>query len=116
MIIVEYCRFGNLQNYLMKNRNNFINQVDEFGNMKIETTKTEEIDDFRVIQQEAATSLSCLPDSDRYVKGPCSSTDSHGYLGLAPTTDADQLFSTKYLLSCSFQIARGMNYLSSQKV
>ena len=98
----------------MKNRNNFINQVDEFGNMKIETTKTEEIDDFRVIQQEAATSLSCLPDSDRYVKGPCSSTESDGYL--VSNTDAGQLFSTKYLLSCSFQIARGMNYLSSQKV
>ena len=34
MVIVEYCRFGNLQNYLMKNRNNFVNQVDELGNME----------------------------------------------------------------------------------
>ena len=115
LIIVEYCRFGNLQNYLMKNRNNFINQVDELGNMKTDMAIVDETDDGPVIQQETAISLSCLQDSGGYV-GPYSSTDSHGYLGLAPTTDADQLFSTKYLLSCSFQIARGMGYLSSKKV
>ncbi len=33
-IIVEYCRFGNLQTFLTNNRNNFINQVDEFGELK----------------------------------------------------------------------------------
>jgi hypothetical protein len=33
-IIVEYCRFGNLQTYLVNSRNNFINQVDEFGELK----------------------------------------------------------------------------------
>ena len=35
-IIVEYCRFGNLQTFLTSNRNNFINQVDEFGELKAE--------------------------------------------------------------------------------
>ena len=35
MLIVEYCRFGNLQQFLIKSRNNFINQVDEFGQLKI---------------------------------------------------------------------------------
>ena len=33
LVIVEYCRFGNLQNYMIKNRNNFVNEVDHFGNM-----------------------------------------------------------------------------------
>jgi hypothetical protein len=32
-VIVEYCRFGNLQTYLINHRNNFVNQVDEFGNL-----------------------------------------------------------------------------------
>ena len=33
LVIVEYCRYGNLQTYLIKHRKNFINQVDEFGNL-----------------------------------------------------------------------------------
>jgi hypothetical protein len=33
MVIVEYCRYGNLQTYLVKHRPNFINQVDELGNL-----------------------------------------------------------------------------------
>jgi hypothetical protein len=32
-VIVEYCRFGNLQTYLINHRNNFVNQVDELGNL-----------------------------------------------------------------------------------
>lgn len=28
MIIVEYCQFGNIQNFLRSNRPNFIDQVD----------------------------------------------------------------------------------------
>lgn len=27
MVIVEFCRFGNVQNFLLKNRKNFINQI-----------------------------------------------------------------------------------------
>lgn len=35
LVIVEYCRFGNLQIYLLRHRDNYINQVDP---------KTEKID------------------------------------------------------------------------
>ena len=55
MIIVEYCRFGNLQSYVLKNRNYFINLVDEFGNMKIDTKTSGESDNDTVIQQEVET-------------------------------------------------------------
>ena len=41
MIIVEYCRFGNLQTYLLNNRKDFVNQLDEFGNMKADDDETE---------------------------------------------------------------------------
>lgn len=27
MVIVEYCRFGNLQNFLIKNRDHFVDQI-----------------------------------------------------------------------------------------
>ncbi len=32
LVIVEYCRYGNLRTYLMNHRDSFINLVDEFGN------------------------------------------------------------------------------------
>lgn len=31
LVIVEYCRYGNIQNYLIRNRASFINQVDSRG-------------------------------------------------------------------------------------
>ena len=36
LVIVEYCRFGNLQTYLINHRSSFINLVDEFGNIRLE--------------------------------------------------------------------------------
>ncbi|CAH0560029.1 unnamed protein product [Brassicogethes aeneus] len=33
MVMVEYCKFGNLQNYLLKHRNNFVNQLDHHGSI-----------------------------------------------------------------------------------
>ena len=33
LIIVEYCRYGNLQSYVTKARNRFVNQVDSHGNL-----------------------------------------------------------------------------------
>ena len=33
-MIVEYCRFGSLQTFLISHRNNFVNLVDDFGNLK----------------------------------------------------------------------------------
>lgn len=30
-VIVEYCRYGNLHNYLLRNRNNFINQINDIN-------------------------------------------------------------------------------------
>ena len=30
-VIIEYCRYGNLLSYIIKNRHKFVNQVDSFG-------------------------------------------------------------------------------------
>lgn len=43
LVIVEYCRYGNLQVYLVNHRHKFINLVDEFGNMKSEN-ETDDVD------------------------------------------------------------------------
>ena len=101
LIIFEYCRFGNLQNYLIKNRNNFLNQLDEFGNMKIDIKTTEDIVSGHELVVTQETTMPVLQDSDGY---------------LVPNTDACHPISTGDLVSWSFQIARGMGYLSSKKV
>lgn len=33
MVIVEYCKFGNLHDFLLKQRGNFINQINENGQL-----------------------------------------------------------------------------------
>ena len=114
MIIVEYCRFGNLQSYVIKNRNNFINQVDEFGNIKTETSRKEESDDGPDVQQEIEISFSRVQDPDGYLV-PNSSTDELNQSDSILQTDAGKPISTRDLLSWSFQIARGMDYLASKK-
>ncbi len=36
LVLIDYCQFGNLKSYLMKNRNHFINQLNELGEMQPE--------------------------------------------------------------------------------
>ena len=103
-----------------QNRKHFINQLNEFGNLKIETTTQQETEsDFKLaIQQETeAITISSVPeDSDGYLV-PCSSVEELIQGESTPErTDKSKTISTKDLVSWSFQIARGMNYLSSKKV
>ncbi len=46
LVLIDYCQFGNLKSYLIKNRNQFINQqLNRSGEMqsKNRTTETETI-------------------------------------------------------------------------
>ena len=46
LLIVEFCRYGNLGSYLTKNKDNFVNQVDKYGNLKrIDSLTEDEVDD-----------------------------------------------------------------------
>ena len=38
MVIVEYCKYGNLHDFLLKQRNNFINQIDDEGQLDFTIT------------------------------------------------------------------------------
>ena len=44
LVLVEYCRFGNLRNFLKDNRDNFINLLDAFGNLKEISTADDDED------------------------------------------------------------------------
>ena len=43
LVIIDFCEFGNLKSYLIKHRDEFINQLNELGDMQ-PVNETEEID------------------------------------------------------------------------
>ena len=45
LVLIDFCHFGNLKSYLIKNRNQFINQLDGSGKMQpvYETAETDPI-------------------------------------------------------------------------
>ncbi|XP_057377778.1 mast/stem cell growth factor receptor kita-like isoform X2 [Daphnia carinata] len=141
LVIVEYCRFGNLQTYLIKHRNSFINQVDEFGNLKTDgeldnndtmSTHTDNIVvDYNEPQSNtsfqmnssteflngSAFNISCEPNS-AIAKSTADPEDSKPFWQYQqdPSATSDGSMSTRDLISWAFQITRGMDYLVSKKV
>ncbi|XP_055305922.1 neuroglian-like isoform X2 [Sitodiplosis mosellana] len=87
MIIVEYCEHGNLQSFLVKHRQHFVDQIiaeDDRIDPKITCRKVEATNGYLIHTSQA-------PSSARSIT----------------TTD---------LVCWSFQIARGMHYLATRKV
>ncbi|CAH1956241.1 unnamed protein product [Acanthoscelides obtectus] len=65
MVIVEYCRYGNLQNYLLRHRDNFINQIDPRTG-KIDYTIGQEYDLDRSYSVSSNKSNNCYSPSMKY--------------------------------------------------
>ncbi|XP_045028121.1 vascular endothelial growth factor receptor 1 isoform X2 [Daphnia magna] len=119
LIIIDYCRFGNLQTYLMNNRDNFINQVDKYGQLNSEKLK-EAKNEMKVQStnlpdctlsdknKTARTSISFKSISDRLYPSPPFSQQQQDPNSIS--------ISTRDLISWSYQIVRGMDYLASKKV
>ncbi|XP_032782722.2 vascular endothelial growth factor receptor 3 isoform X2 [Daphnia magna] len=112
LVIVEYCRYGNLQAYLVNHRHKFINLVDEFGNMKSEN-ETDDVDHVgRCLSLEESHSGTENQNDLTQLKNATKYNEEETDL----VTTLNEPFSTRDLISWSFQIARGMNYLSSKNV
>ncbi|XP_078051038.1 vascular endothelial growth factor receptor 1-like [Augochlora pura] len=135
LMILEYCRFGNLHNYLLNNRNGFINQIAP-GTGKF---------DFR-IGHDLLRKIAGLSNANRVESVESSFSDGNERNSESDslqhqTTDIDsQGFNisaddsvlmlthgdlkdsnlkpicTQDLLSWAFQVARGMEYLSQRRI
>ncbi|KAJ3659798.1 hypothetical protein Zmor_011468 [Zophobas morio] len=118
LVIVEYCRFGNLKDYLLNHRHSFIDQIN---------SETGQID-FSI----GSDVLGINNDPELLYVTPsfgnrnCSST-SQLSKEETPQPDKDANYQGDYqdmnkpvctrdLLLWSFQVARGMEYLASRKV
>uniref|UniRef100_UPI00398E4AE4 vascular endothelial growth factor receptor 1 isoform X2 n=1 Tax=Pristiophorus japonicus TaxID=55135 RepID=UPI00398E4AE4 len=110
MVIVEYCKYGNLSNYLKSKRNNFVlhkettlqaDQIQEKAPMEGKKKRLAS-----VTSSESSTSSGF--DEDKTLSDVEEEEE-----------DADDLYkepiSMEDLISYSFQVARGMEFLASRK-
>ena len=101
---MEYCHFGNLRNYILKHKDQFVDSMDD-GYLDPVTQKMKEA------AEEAATVAA---------DGGKPSTSKPYYVNkAAPENTADLVgppLTKKNMISWAFQVARGMEYLASKKV
>ena len=141
MVIVEYCRYGNIRNFLIKNRDNFVNQLNsETGKFDYEIVLSEHVSNTKIPRRYSSFRKSTRNGSMNY-DNTNSNMTATTYLSFSSAensknsrnSDEDITFSsTNYrgdykkgdigaiysrnLLFWSFQIANGMDYLASRKV
>ncbi|XP_055309604.1 vascular endothelial growth factor receptor kdr-like [Sitodiplosis mosellana] len=145
MLIVEYCRYGNLQNILIKKRSSFIDQINRDTDtinsniyarkQKYVRSELEDSDSHEVDHQSVYNSLYArdFNDGDRQSvinslydqvlnnmdHGTDDASDDAGTSTSNNSIDSNVVINqitTTDLLCWSFQITRGMHYLASCKV
>ncbi|KAF0766886.1 vascular endothelial growth factor receptor 1 isoform X2 [Aphis craccivora] len=121
MVIVEYCRFGNIHQYMLKQRDCFVNQVTKDGYLDY-NIKTISKNPYYVnvpnntILPEKCDDSSTQIGSDGYlvpdeVEPEWRSNYRGDYKNLIVKPSC-----THDLICWSFQVARGMEYLASRKI
>lgn len=122
VVIVEYCRYGNLHDFLLKQRSNFINQINEkTGRIDPTIDALNNMIDYDspplMGNGRTTTSVEETPiGSDGYLLNKDNEPDwRSNYRGDYRNTFVKPI-STTDLICWSFQIARGMDYLASRKV
>ena len=131
LLMVEYCRYGNLLSYVIDARKRFVNQVDSLGNLrkiKDDDCCSDASADYYIIPGGADDNMTAGDRRDRDESGDAvaisnilmdqqsvTSTVAANWKYEADDSN-DVIVSTRDLIFWSFQIARAMEYLASKKV
>lgn len=129
-VIVEYCRFGNMRHYLLRHRENFINQIHpETGeidhSLRQKPSEGAFLGRSSRCSEQISSGISCA-DSTVFSNGSITPTsppwDSGGQpdnnrlsIGAAKCAAA-QTLTTYHLLGYAYQICSGMQYLVTRKL
>eukprot|EP00099_Drosophila_melanogaster_P029242 NP_787997.2 PDGF- and VEGF-receptor related, isoform G [Drosophila melanogaster] len=143
MVIVEYCRFGNIQNFLLRNRKCFINQINPDTDHIDPSIMTQRMSDNYELHRNSdndprsgtragrtgsgtatysydrqmdtcATVMTTVPEDDQIMSN--NSVQPAWRSNYKTDSTEAMTVTTVDLISWAFQVARGMDYLSSKKV
>ena len=122
LVIVEYCKFGNIRSFLLSHRTNFVNQLIDNNNkidnkiIKFEKTNINNSNDLlsdnnSIHEYQNIVSINGIFSfNENYVN------INEFYSPSESTLIRGRTINTSDLISYVFQCAKGMEYLSSKKV
>ncbi|XP_059481843.1 vascular endothelial growth factor receptor 1-like isoform X2 [Neocloeon triangulifer] len=135
LVIVEYCRFGNLHSYLLRQRDNFVDQVNHLKDTLDFSIGAKDEDEMhyenhsvimeqkQVLFKNETRTIIYEPDCDNKYHGEATSTTDGSSVTEHWTTKYRSDFkgelkriTTKDLVCWSYQVARGMQYLASRRI
>lgn len=131
MVIVEFCRYGNLHDFLLAHRSCFVSELDDEGYPKnvCEKYASDLFSFFRLnihftfSHRENPSSLKLFQQSSSFDNDDSSnnkpeedSESNRSWLARKESKTRSPFVCTHDLMSWAFQIACGMNYLTKRKV
>ncbi|XP_031624950.1 vascular endothelial growth factor receptor 1-like [Contarinia nasturtii] len=118
MIIVEYCDYGNIKDLLWNNRERFINQIN-YENDTIDLARTNEhhLTDHESDDEQSSTDSSYSVEQNQNSESSESFFVCQNYPSRVESEHTKiESITTSDLLCWSFQVARGMHYLTSRNI